>query len=902
MISINHYSKSLYKNTLSTIINAGTSNDNIKIIRLPQKYINPKFYPRKFENWPDTFEINLLDDNMLKIRRSDVLSCGWGENLIIDIEYENVNINIELLPEQKIPRNIYQTFESFECCENMYNSIQSWKDLNIEYEHYYFDNKKSVEFINKYFDKSVLTAYLKLVPGAFKADLWRCCVLYINGGVYVDADTICLLPLKDYILPNDEFVVSRDDPMSKSYLWNGFIASTPKHPFLKKQIDEIVNNVASNKKCYYLDISGPGLLGKSVNEVTGRNINTEYELGENIINDYNFKILFHDWKTKNIKLGEHGNPVLITEYPDKNKDMEKINNISYYQLYLKDCVYQVIPREIYYTTRDMLDINIYMVNSFKNKNMLWNLNYYNDEDVLKFMENNNKTFMNDLNIDILSYYLTLKNGGEQKDLWRYCMIYLMGGVYTDSDTYCNSELDNWIKYHDLILGIEVFLDLEIAKSFGMDKIGYCINNKVISVCNWTFAASPKHTFFKELLQDICLNPIFNDVLNNTGPGRITKHAIKYFTECDLLLLENQNIIKDKSILYNINKFGSNQLHSNSYKNFENPFDCKIDDVYVVHMFDGNWRYSYHNKNIKTYKTHLGNVSHNLTISKNENGFLGVSRLDKDTSRTKFMECIGDCRSLLEYQFDNDFNILKETECEITNIIKHSKFEDFRFFTFNNIYYIAVSYVDTDFNTKVAILDNKYKYLGDVNIDVYNKVSFINKKVIWEKNWLFFENSKELYFIYSTTPNYILYKCVNFLDLKFEKVIDITFPFNDKIPDNEKYFTSYIGSDIKISTGGSVNPIYMKEKDAYFYLIHTKIYGKRKYNHYGVLLDKNLMPIELFADPIFNSNILHYDHFFVMSIEITDNYFIFSGGINDEVNFVWEIAKEKFLRRLTCTTK
>jgi hypothetical protein len=320
------------------------------------------------------------------------------------------------------------------------------------------------------------------------------------------------------------------------------------------------------------------------------------------------------------------------------------------------------------------------------------------------------------------------------------------------------------------------------------------------------------------------------------------------------------------------------------------------------MFDGNWRYSYHNKNIKTYKTHLGNVSHNLTISKNENGFLGVSRLDKDTSRTKFMECIGDCRSLLEYQFDNDFNILKETECEITNIIKHSKFEDFRFFTFNNIYYIAVSYVDTDFNTKVAILDNKYKYLGDVNIDVYNKVSFINKKVIWEKNWLFFENSKELYFIYSTTPNYILYKCVNFLDLKFEKVIDITFPFNDKIPDNEKYFTSYIGSDIKISTGGSVNPIYMKEKDAYFYLIHTKIYGKRKYNHYGVLLDKNLMPIELFADPIFNSNILHYDHFFVMSIEITDNYFIFSGGINDEVNFVWEIAKEKFLRRLTCTTK
>jgi mannosyltransferase OCH1-like enzyme len=340
---------------------------------------------------------------------------------------------------------------------------------NPEIECHLFDENGCRDFIKENYDSDVLDAYDALFPSSYKSDLWRYCVLYINGGVYVDADTICLLPLKNYILPNDEFVVSRDDPMSKSYLCNGFIASTPKHPFLKKQIDKIVNNVESNKKCYYLDISGPGLLGKSVNEVIGRNINTEYELGENTINGYNFKILFHDWKTKNIKLGEHGNPVLITEYPDKKKDMEKINNISYYQLYLKDCVYQVIPREIYYTTRDMLDINIYMVNSFKNKNMLWNLNYYNDEDVLKFMENNNKTFMNDLNVDILSYYLTLKNGGEKSDLWRYCIIYLMGGVYTDSDTYCNSELDNWIKYHDLILGIEAFLPLENAKTFGMDK-------------------------------------------------------------------------------------------------------------------------------------------------------------------------------------------------------------------------------------------------------------------------------------------------------------------------------------------------------------------------------------------------------------------------------------------------
>ena len=34
---------------------------------------------------------------------------------------------------------------------------------------------------------------------------------------------------------------------------------------------------------------------------------------------------------------------------------------------------------------------------------------------------------------------------------------------------------------------------------------------------------------------------------------------------------------------------------------------------------------------------------------------------------------------------------------------------------------------------------------------------------------FFEKNNELYFIYSTMPNYVLYKCVDFNDLKFEKM-------------------------------------------------------------------------------------------------------------------------------------
>ena len=72
------------------------------------------------------------------------------------------------------------------------------------------------------------------------------------------------------------------------------------------------------------------------------------------------------------------------------------------------------------------------------------------------------------------------------------------------------------------------------------------------------------------------------------------------------------------------------------------------------MFNGSWR-TLKNKNIETFKSKLG-VSHNMTITKADNGYLGVGRLDKDTSRTHFMKKIGDCRSLVEYEFDNNFNI------------------------------------------------------------------------------------------------------------------------------------------------------------------------------------------------------------------------------------------------------
>jgi hypothetical protein len=426
----------------------------------------------------------------------------------------------------------------------------------------------------------------------------------------------------------------------------------------------------------------------------------------------------------------------------------------------------------------------------------------------------------------------------------------------------------------------------------MDKVGQTFGNMVISVCNWTMAAKPRHEFFKNLILDIVNNPITGNVLLNTGPGRLTKHACRYFDGQDFTSLKSNNIEKENSVLYSINKFGSNQSHSSAYKNYKDPFDTANKDVYVVHMFDGSWRTT-KNKDINIIGSKYKTVA-NMAIKKTDVGYKGVARYDEDFRRTDFMVKIGDCRSVVETELNQSMKLKSEKIKEIAGCPNISKFEDSRFFTYNENTYINVSYLDEEFNCWVGILDENYNFLGKVNIDEYNRVGFMGKTKYWEKNWLFFERDGNLYFIYSTTPRYIVFICTNFSTLRFEKHIDIEWPLAENVPSDEIYFTGYLGGNIKIATAGTSGPIYIKEKGVYLYFIHTKFYKERKYNHYAVILNGNLRPIKFCKFPIISKYVPHL-HLFISSVIENGDYLIFSGGISDNTIFTWELSKSRIFK-------
>lgn len=191
---------------------------------------------------------------------------------------------------QKIPQTIFQTFKTNNVPPGMYKAAMSWVDNNPDYAYSFSDDADCRSLIQQHFDANVLLTYDKLNVGAFKADLWRYCALYVHGGVYADLDTVSKCPLQDIINEEDEFISVFAGAVSGG-IFNAFICSIPGHIFLKRAIEEAVRRVLFGGADHPLAITGPLCLGRAINMEIGRDKETEFTEGQHTVNGHSFKIL-----------------------------------------------------------------------------------------------------------------------------------------------------------------------------------------------------------------------------------------------------------------------------------------------------------------------------------------------------------------------------------------------------------------------------------------------------------------------------------------------------------------------------------------------------------------------------------------------------------------------------------
>jgi mannosyltransferase OCH1-like enzyme len=173
---------------------------------------------------------------------------------------------------ESVPLNLFQTWSTKDLPPKMKACVYRLRQQNPEFNYRLFDDEECVHFIKKHFDEKVIYAFHRLKPGAYKADLWRYCVLYIHGGMYLDIKFECCDGFKCIeLMEKNHYVMDRQkDPDTGSHfaekgkilVYNGCMVSRPKNPVLLKCIQKIVEHVEDEDYGFNpLYPTGPGLLG-----------------------------------------------------------------------------------------------------------------------------------------------------------------------------------------------------------------------------------------------------------------------------------------------------------------------------------------------------------------------------------------------------------------------------------------------------------------------------------------------------------------------------------------------------------------------------------------------------------------------------------------------------------------
>lgn len=105
-------------------------------------------------------------------------------------------------PQENFSKNIYITHKDLDLLDK---SANKWKELNPEYNINLYDNKMCKKFLLEYYGKLYCDIFEYIKDGPIKCDFWRLCILYVYGGIYVDADIEPLISLKDYIEDDIDF-------------------------------------------------------------------------------------------------------------------------------------------------------------------------------------------------------------------------------------------------------------------------------------------------------------------------------------------------------------------------------------------------------------------------------------------------------------------------------------------------------------------------------------------------------------------------------------------------------------------------------------------------------------------------------------------------------------------------
>lgn len=224
----------------------------------------------KFKNTQFNYDKLTLKYWMDKINSANKIKQAGGNDLVKIEKYVK-----KIKPDgpdsiSGVPLVIYRGWLTDIISAEMKKVVDNTIKMTPEFDNYFYSDIDSLEYIRNNFEPNVANAFNCLKPGAYKSDLWRYCILYKKGGVYLDIKMELHMPLIDIIKEYPKFFVGNAEGSNgnpKNQVWNGLMISPPGNPVFKDCIDEIVINCKNRDyKENNLDITGPCLLWRMMNK------------------------------------------------------------------------------------------------------------------------------------------------------------------------------------------------------------------------------------------------------------------------------------------------------------------------------------------------------------------------------------------------------------------------------------------------------------------------------------------------------------------------------------------------------------------------------------------------------------------------------------------------------------
>ena len=126
---------------------------------------------------------------------------------------------------------------------------ESWIDMNPEYNvHMYDDADIDKQIRNKDLPRALPAVFESMPLPVMKADIWRYCVVYLNGGIYSDSDNACVVPIEKW---NNREQQNKYDVIITLEPWKTglfqqwcLVSNVKKHPLFKIAIDLILERAS----------------------------------------------------------------------------------------------------------------------------------------------------------------------------------------------------------------------------------------------------------------------------------------------------------------------------------------------------------------------------------------------------------------------------------------------------------------------------------------------------------------------------------------------------------------------------------------------------------------------------------------------------------------------------------